>query len=52
MPLAEGNKASICHLVCASVLAATIGGASMGSYAALGATEFPRVWKGRHQVGD
>jgi hypothetical protein len=39
MPLAEGDKASICHLVCALVLATTIGGASTGSYAALGATE-------------
>jgi hypothetical protein len=39
MPLAEGDKASICHLVCALVLATTIGGASMGSYAALGAME-------------
>jgi hypothetical protein len=39
MPLAEGDKASIRHLVCALVLAATIGGASMGSDASLGATE-------------
>jgi hypothetical protein len=39
MPLAEGDKASICHPVCALVLAATIEGTSMGSYAALGATE-------------
>jgi hypothetical protein len=39
MPLAEGDKASIRHQVCALVLAATIGGASMGSYAALGAME-------------
>jgi hypothetical protein len=39
MPLAEGDKASICHLVCAVVLAVMIGGASMGSDASLGATE-------------
>jgi hypothetical protein len=39
MPLAEEDKASIPHPVCASVLAATIGGASMGSDASLGATE-------------
>jgi hypothetical protein len=39
MPLAEGDKASICHPVCALVLAVMIGGASMGSDASLGATE-------------
>jgi hypothetical protein len=39
MAMAEGDKASICHPVCASVMAAAIGGASMGSYAALGAME-------------
>jgi hypothetical protein len=39
MPLAEGDKAYIYHPVCALVLAATIGGASMGSDASLGATE-------------
>jgi hypothetical protein len=39
MPLAEGDKASICHPVCASVLAATMGCVSMGSDASLGATE-------------
>jgi hypothetical protein len=39
MPLAEGDKVSICHPVCASVLDAMIGGASMESYAALGAIE-------------
>jgi hypothetical protein len=38
-PLAEGDKASIRHPVCASVLAAMIGGASMGSDASLGAME-------------
>ena len=39
MPLAEGDKASICHTVCASGLAAMIGGALMGSYGSTGATE-------------
>jgi hypothetical protein len=39
MTLAEGDKASIHHLVCTSVLAANIGGASIGSDASLGATE-------------
>ncbi len=39
MPLAEGDKESICHPLCALVLASTIGGTSMGSYAALGAME-------------
>ena len=38
MPLAEEDKASICHIVCALVLAA-VGGASMGSYGTKGATE-------------
>jgi hypothetical protein len=37
--MAEGDNASLCHPVCASVLAAAIGGTSMGSYAALGAME-------------
>jgi hypothetical protein len=40
MPLAEGDKASIHHPVCTLVLAAKIRGASMGSDASLGATEF------------
>jgi hypothetical protein len=39
MPLAEGDKVSICHPVCASVMAAMIGGASMGSDASHGAME-------------
>jgi hypothetical protein len=39
MPLAERDKAPIRHPVCALVLATMIGGASIGSYAALGATE-------------
>jgi hypothetical protein len=39
MPLAERDKASICHPICALVLAATIGGTSMGSDASLEATE-------------
>ncbi len=39
LPLAEGDKASICHPVCTLVLAAMIGGASMGSDASLGAME-------------
>ncbi len=40
MPLAEGDKASICHPVCTLVLAVMIGGALMGSDASLGATEW------------
>jgi hypothetical protein len=39
MPLTEGDKASIRHPVCALLLAAMIGGASMGSDASLGATQ-------------
>ncbi len=39
MPLAEGDKVSICHLVCALVLAARIGGTSMGSDTSHGATK-------------
>ena len=38
-PLADGGDASIRHRVCASVLAAMIGGALMGSYSALNATD-------------
>ena len=38
-PLADGDKASICPAVCALVLAARIGGASMGSHSGLHATE-------------
>jgi hypothetical protein len=39
MPLADGDKASLCPAVCASVLVATIGGVLMGSHGGVYATK-------------